>query len=110
MEDHLLAGVKALLERGRHRGFVTYDELNLAMPQEHFTAEQIEDTMASLWEMGIHVVEGGGGDDDDPVGTPPYGPQGPPPLRGEAEPERPLESTKATGSSLGVLGPTRRMG
>lgn len=110
MEDQVLAGVKALLARGGRRGFVTYDELDRALPQEHFTAEQIEDFMAGLWEMGIHAVEGGeGDDDDDPVDAPPSGPQGPPPLRGEAEPERPLESIRAAGSPLGMLGQTKTM-
>jgi len=51
------AAIKKMLAKGKDRGYVTYDELNAALPQEQFTSEQIEDTMATLNEMGINVVE-----------------------------------------------------
>ena len=51
------AEIKALIKRGKERGFVTYDELNGALPSEKVSSEQIEDTMAILSEMGINVVE-----------------------------------------------------
>ena len=51
------AQIKALLKRGKERGFVTYDELNAALPSEQVSSEQIEDTMAMLSEAGINVVE-----------------------------------------------------
>jgi len=51
------AAVKKMIAKGKDRGYVTYDELNAALPQEQFTSEQIEDTMATLNEMGINVVE-----------------------------------------------------
>ena len=49
--------LKKLLQRGRERGFVTYDELNAAVPSEQVSSEQIEDTLARLSELGINVVE-----------------------------------------------------
>ena len=49
--------VKKLIARGKERGYVTYDELNAALPQDQVSSEQIEDTMAMLSEMGINVVE-----------------------------------------------------
>ncbi|MGC6474415.1 MAG: sigma-70 family RNA polymerase sigma factor, partial [Candidatus Puniceispirillaceae bacterium] len=49
--------VKALIKKGKERGFVTHDELNAALPQGELTSEQIEDVMASLSEMGVTVVE-----------------------------------------------------
>ena len=51
------AQIKALVKRGKERGFVTYDELNAALPSEQVSSEQIEDTMAMLSELGINVVE-----------------------------------------------------
>ncbi|MCB9929993.1 MAG: RNA polymerase sigma factor RpoD [Alphaproteobacteria bacterium] len=51
------AQIKALVKRGKERGFVTYDELNQALPSEQVSSEQIEDTMAMLSELGINVVE-----------------------------------------------------
>ena len=55
--DSLGATIKKMLAKGKERGYVTYDELNKALPQDQFTSEQIEDTMAQLNEMGINVVE-----------------------------------------------------
>ena len=49
--------VKALIKKGKERGFVTHDELNAALPQGELTSEQIEDVMASLSDMGVNVVE-----------------------------------------------------
>jgi hypothetical protein len=53
----LTMAVKSLIARGRERGYVTYDELNSALPADQVSAELIEDTMATLREMGIRVVE-----------------------------------------------------
>ncbi len=50
--------VKKLIARGKERGFVTYDELNAALPPDQVSSEQIEDTMTNLSELGINVVEG----------------------------------------------------
>jgi len=55
--DSMGAAVKKLLQRGKERGFVTYDELNAALPPEDVSSEQIEDTMTTLSELGINVVE-----------------------------------------------------
>ncbi|HSO42171.1 MAG TPA: RNA polymerase sigma factor region1.1 domain-containing protein, partial [Rhodospirillales bacterium] len=55
--DSLGSGVKRMITRGKERGYVTYDELNAALPPEQVSSEQIEDTMAMLSEIGISVVE-----------------------------------------------------
>jgi len=55
--DTLGASVKKMLAKGKDRGFVTYDELNAALPPEQVSSEQIEDTMTQLSEMGISVVD-----------------------------------------------------
>ena len=55
--DTLGASVKKMVAKGKERGYVTYDELNAALPPEDASSEQIEDTMAMLSEMGINVVE-----------------------------------------------------
>ncbi len=51
------AGVKKLVSRGKKRGYITYDELNEALPQDQMSSEQIEDVMAALSEMGINIIE-----------------------------------------------------
>ncbi|MBK8176553.1 MAG: RNA polymerase sigma factor RpoD [Rhodospirillales bacterium] len=55
--DSLGAGIKRMIARGKERGYVTYDELNGALPPEQVSSEQIEDTMAMLSEIGINVIE-----------------------------------------------------
>jgi len=49
------ASIKKLIARAKKRGYITYDELNGALPQ--VTSDQIEDLMASLSEMGINLIE-----------------------------------------------------
>jgi RNA polymerase primary sigma factor len=61
--DSLGATIKKMLAKGKERGYVTYDELNSALPPEQFSSEQIEDVMANLSEMGINVVENEEGED-----------------------------------------------
>jgi RNA polymerase primary sigma factor len=51
------AAIKKLLQRAKERGFVTYDELNDALPPDEVSSEQIEDTMSRLNELGVNVVE-----------------------------------------------------
>ncbi|WP_291295676.1 RNA polymerase sigma factor RpoD [Elioraea sp.] len=60
--------VKKLIARGNERGYVTYDEVNAALPQGQVSSEQIEDTMAMLSERGINVVEAE--ETDDPEAAP----------------------------------------
>ncbi|MCS6855559.1 MAG: RNA polymerase sigma factor RpoD [Elioraea sp.] len=55
--DSQSAAVKKLIARGRERGYVTYDEINAALPQGQVSSEQIEDTLAQLNELGINVVD-----------------------------------------------------
>ncbi len=51
------AKVKKLLARAKKRGYLTYDELNEALPQEQMSSEQIEDIMSQISEMGVNIVE-----------------------------------------------------
>ncbi len=55
------AGIKKLLSKAKKRGFLTYDELNAALPQDQMSSEQIEDVMSAISEMGVNIVE----NDDD---------------------------------------------
>jgi len=50
------AAVKELIARGKERGYVTYDEVNAAMPDGQVSSEFIEDTLAWLNENGVSVV------------------------------------------------------
>src|SRR3954464_2958951 len=61
--DSIASAIKKMVARGKERGYVTYDELNAALPQDQVSSELIEDTLAHLSETGIPVVEGGESDD-----------------------------------------------
>jgi RNA polymerase primary sigma factor len=65
--DTLGVAVKKLVARGKERGYVTYDELNAALPQDEVSSEQIEDTMSMLSEMGINLVESEEGEEATPA-------------------------------------------
>jgi RNA polymerase primary sigma factor len=51
------ANLKKLIAQGKERGYITYDELNEALPQEQVASEQIEDFMTLLSEMGVNLIE-----------------------------------------------------
>src|SRR6185437_8491753 len=55
--DAIAVAVKKMVLRGKERGYLTYDELNAALPPEQVSSEQIEDTMTMLSELGINVIE-----------------------------------------------------
>jgi RNA polymerase primary sigma factor len=55
--DNIAIAIKKMVARGRERGYVTYDELNAALPQDQVSSEQIEDTMTMLSELGVNVIE-----------------------------------------------------
>ena len=57
LSDGLAAAIKKMVARGKERGYVTYDELNAAMPAEEYNSEQIEDITSQLSEQGINLVE-----------------------------------------------------
>jgi len=59
------ASLKKLIARAKKRGYITYDELNDALPQDQMASEQIEDVMSALNEMGVNVVENEEADEDE---------------------------------------------
>jgi RNA polymerase primary sigma factor len=50
-----------IIEMGKSRGKLTYDEINYAVPSEYFSPEEIEELIDLLHDMGIEVV-----DDEEP--------------------------------------------
>ncbi|HTU12601.1 MAG TPA: RNA polymerase sigma factor RpoD [Allosphingosinicella sp.] len=59
------AELKKLISRAKKRGYITYDELNDALPQDQMSSEQIEDVMSALSEMGVNIVENEEADEDE---------------------------------------------
>jgi RNA polymerase primary sigma factor len=46
-----------ILDLGKRRGVLTYDEINDALPAEFFSPEEMEELMELLQDMGIKVVD-----------------------------------------------------
>ena len=58
------ASIKKLIAKAKKRGYIPYDEINAALPQDQMTSEQIEDVMSAINEMGINIVENEDSADD----------------------------------------------
>jgi RNA polymerase primary sigma factor len=87
--DGVTLNVRKMIARAKERGFVTYDEINAVLPAERISSEQIEDTLATLSEMGISVV-----DSDEQEETPA------PAAEAEASPEEEEEVETRSGGNL----------
>src|SRR2546427_177819 len=60
VEDEVLAErkeVKDLLEAGRQKGFLTYDEVNDALPSDIVSSDQIDDVMSMFGDNDIEIVD-----------------------------------------------------
>ena len=55
--DMSQTAIKKMIAAAKERGFITYDQLNQALPPEQVSSEQIEDVMSMLSDMGINVIE-----------------------------------------------------
>ncbi len=56
--------IRKLIERGKSRGYLTYEEINKALPDSIDSSELIDESMMLFDEMGIEIVEGSKNDDD----------------------------------------------
>jgi len=50
------ASVKKLMTKAKKKGYITYDELNSALPSD-MNSDQIEDIQTAISEMGVQIVE-----------------------------------------------------
>lgn len=67
--DTSQAEIKKMIGDAREKGFITYDELNKALPPDQVSSEQIEDVMSMLSEMGINVIESDEVEEEEQRGT-----------------------------------------
>jgi RNA polymerase primary sigma factor len=49
--------VQQLIDLGKEKGFLTYDEVNDILPADMISSEQLDDVMSMFGEMDIEVVE-----------------------------------------------------
>src|SRR5437867_2438482 len=50
-----------LVAMGKQKGFVTYEQVNDAMPEDIVSSDQIDDWLSTLGDEGIEVVDAGPG-------------------------------------------------
>src|SRR5258706_16070214 len=53
------ARVKALLELGTSRGYLTYEELNERLPDEVVSPDKLDSLLMMIDEMGIKLIDEG---------------------------------------------------
>ncbi|HCU07060.1 MAG TPA: RNA polymerase sigma factor RpoD [Holosporales bacterium] len=51
------SALRKLISMGKERGYISYDELNEALPQTEMTSEQIDETMTMISDIGISIVD-----------------------------------------------------
>jgi len=56
-KEEKLEEVKQLINIGKEKGFLTYEELNNALPVDLLTSEQIDSIMVMFGEMDIEVID-----------------------------------------------------
>src|SRR5260370_34435347 len=54
--DKLDEGLKTLLDLGKRRGFLTFDQVNDYLPDEASSPEKIHSLLESLDELGIELI------------------------------------------------------
>src|SRR5258706_13380716 len=55
--EKLSTEVKNLIEEGKRRGFVTYDELNKVLPDDMVSPEKLDTILQMMEDLGIEMVE-----------------------------------------------------
>ncbi|MBI4374334.1 MAG: sigma-70 family RNA polymerase sigma factor, partial [Deltaproteobacteria bacterium] len=58
VEKKEIKEVKELISLGKEKGFLTYEEVNEALPDDVVSAEQLDDVLTLFDEMDIEVVDG----------------------------------------------------
>ncbi len=55
--EGLAADIKSLIEEGKKKGFITYDEMNRILPDDLVSPEKLDSILAKLDELGIDLVD-----------------------------------------------------
>lgn len=49
--------MKALIAHGKKQGYLTYEEINTALPEEMLTSDQVDDTLIMFDDLGIDIID-----------------------------------------------------
>ncbi|MBH5322552.1 RNA polymerase sigma factor RpoD [Aurantiacibacter sediminis] len=70
------SSLKKMIAKAKRKGYITYDELNEALPSDQMSADQIEDIQTALSDMGVQIVESAEDAEDDDDGPEEIAPTG----------------------------------
>ena len=56
-KENTISKVNKLIDLGKEKGFLTYDEVNDILPSDIFSPKQIDDIMIIFGDMNIEIVE-----------------------------------------------------
>ena len=57
MEKLITKSFRRLLDKGVHRGFITYEELGKSLGKRHYTQNNIEDAFLHIFDNKVSLVE-----------------------------------------------------
>src|SRR5260370_17878061 len=57
MEIKLDEGLKALIESGKHKGYLTYSQVNEFLPDDAVNPEKLDQLLLVLEEQGIELID-----------------------------------------------------
>jgi len=89
------ASIKKMIAKAKRKGYVTYDELNAALPSDQMSADHIEDIQTAISDMGVQIVESDEEAQEDEDGPEELAPTGSETRAGEAKQNVP-EKKKST--------------
>jgi RNA polymerase primary sigma factor len=55
--DATLKNLRKLIDIGREKGFLTYDEINSSLPDGEISVEKIDSLLEALGDMGVEVID-----------------------------------------------------
>ena len=95
--------IKALIEKGKERGFVTYDEINAIIPDELVSPDKLDALLQKMDDLEIEVVEASADEEEkeDATAVDPDEPER------EKEEPRARKDPAATGSTVRIDDPVR---
>ncbi|WP_271077923.1 RNA polymerase sigma factor RpoD [Aurantiacibacter sp. MUD61] len=70
------SSLKKMIAKAKRKGYITYDELNEALPSDQMSADQIEDIQTALSDMGVQIVESAEDAEEDDDGPEEIAPTG----------------------------------
>src|SRR5579872_3731757 len=62
--------MKALIEQGKKKGYLTYEEINNCLPDDSVSPEKLDQLLMTLDEQGIEIVDKPDGEEEEKAAPP----------------------------------------